>query len=310
MLDRLYVKQLAKPIETEGVKPNDYAQDWNELDRRCLGYIRDHIDTGVIHHVENETTATACWTKLQGLYERKTTVHKVGLIRQLSRLRFEDGQLITEHLNNLEHLFNQLTTMGVNFTDEVQALWLLGTLPESLETLCVSLSTSSADGSIKKEAVTNAILNENLRRATGVEGRQQHIQDTLVFEKKKKSNFRKNNKTVQSKSKGKDKREDKCHYCEKLGHWKSDCYSFKRDTANGTVKPKKKEDEWIIDSGASFHVTPHKNFFYSYEEGDYGVVKMGNNGISKIIVVGDVHLKTAQGHTIILEKVRHIPDLE
>ncbi|GAA0151554.1 hypothetical protein LIER_10252 [Lithospermum erythrorhizon] len=66
---------------------------------RCLGLIRDYIDIGVIHHVENETTAYGCWTKLQGLYERETAAHKVSLVRQLSKLRYLDGQSITEHLN-------------------------------------------------------------------------------------------------------------------------------------------------------------------------------------------------------------------
>ncbi|GAA0185455.1 hypothetical protein LIER_32743 [Lithospermum erythrorhizon] len=87
MMDHFYVEQLAKPIETEGVKPNDFVQDWTELDMMCFGYIRDYIDVGVIYHVENETTLVGCWNKLEGLYERKTTTHKASLVRQLRKLR-------------------------------------------------------------------------------------------------------------------------------------------------------------------------------------------------------------------------------
>ncbi|GAA0152105.1 transmembrane signal receptor [Lithospermum erythrorhizon] len=50
-----------------------------ELDRRYLGYITDYVDVGVIHHVENSTTAYGYWKKLQGLYERETASHMVGL---------------------------------------------------------------------------------------------------------------------------------------------------------------------------------------------------------------------------------------
>ncbi|GAA0156149.1 hypothetical protein LIER_13706 [Lithospermum erythrorhizon] len=67
MWDRLYVKQLAKPIQEKGIKPDDYILDWDETDRRCLEFIKIYIDTGVIHHVENETMAYGCWEKLQGL---------------------------------------------------------------------------------------------------------------------------------------------------------------------------------------------------------------------------------------------------
>ncbi|GAA0186142.1 hypothetical protein LIER_33430 [Lithospermum erythrorhizon] len=77
MLDRLYVKKLARPIEELGIRPpNDNVQEWSELDRRCLGYIRDYVQIGVIHHVKNATTAYGCWKKLQALYERNTVGHK------------------------------------------------------------------------------------------------------------------------------------------------------------------------------------------------------------------------------------------
>ena len=43
------------------------------------------------------------------------------------------------------------------------------------------------------------------------------------------------------------------------------------------------DSTWIVDSGASFHVTPHKEFFSSYTCGDFGTVKMGNHVSSKIV---------------------------
>ncbi|RDX60738.1 hypothetical protein CR513_61094, partial [Mucuna pruriens] len=42
------------------------------------------------------------------------------------------------------------------------------------------------------------------------------------------------------------------------------------------------ESMWIIDSGATLHVTPRKEFFTSYTLGDFRVLKMGNNGVSKV----------------------------
>ena len=65
----------------------------------------------------------------------------------------------------------------------------------------------------------------------------------------------------------------------------------------------------MIDSGASFHATPRRDFFTSYKSGDYGTVKMGNSGVSKIVGVGDICVKTDVGCTLVLRDVRHIPDL-
>ncbi|GAA0173816.1 hypothetical protein LIER_27352 [Lithospermum erythrorhizon] len=216
---------------------NANVQEWNELNRRCLRYIRDYIDIKVIHHVENTTTAYGCWKKLQGLYERKTISHKVGLVRKLGKLRYVNGNSLTEHLNQLEHTFNQLTTMGVDFNDEVQPQWILGSLPDSWETLSVSLSASAMDGTISKEKVSNAILNKELRSGGNNKSRQTFFgNDTLIYEKKRRN--KKNSKQHQLKIKGKDIKEDQCYYCDKIGHWKSDFYTFKRDIANGTVKTK------------------------------------------------------------------------
>ena len=55
------------------------------------------------------------------------------------------------------------------------------------------------------------------------------------------------------------------------------------------------ESCWVIDSGASIHVTPRKEFFTSYTSIDFGVLKMGNDGVAKVIGVGDVCLHTNVG---------------
>jgi len=66
---------------------------------------------------------------------------------------------------------------------------------------------------------------------------------------------------------------------------------------------------WIIDSGATLHVTPRKEFFTSYTSGDFGVLKMGNDGESKVIGVGDVCLQTNMGVQLLLKGVKHTPDV-
>ena len=177
--------------------------------------------------------------------------------------------------------------MDVRYSDEMQTLWILGTLPESWETLSVSVSASH-EGNLTKTIVVNAILNEEDRRRTDRENHGGQNNEALVYEQKKGKNKRLHSKTKPHK----DKKGDLCHYCNKTGHWKAECYEFKKDVANGTVKTKRdgnnvavvnssndllvigekeicfvstNNDDWVIDSGASFHVTPHKSHFYTYK---------------------------------------------
>ena len=52
---------------------------------------------------------------------------------------------------------------------------------------------------------------------------------------------------------------------------------------------------WVINTGASYHLTANKNYFTFYISGDFGFVRMGNDGSSKIIGIGDVCLETNTG---------------
>ena len=65
----------------------------------------------------------------------------------------------------------------------------------------------------------------------------------------------------------------------------------------------------MIDSGVSFHVTSHEDLFTSYTLGDFGHVRMGNEGMSKIVGMRDVCLETNTGCRLVLKDVRHVPDI-
>ena len=65
----------------------------------------------------------------------------------------------------------------------------------------------------------------------------------------------------------------------------------------------------MIDSGASIHATPRKDFFTSYTSGDFGSVRMGNDGSAKAIGIRYVRLETSNGIMLILKNVKHILDI-
>ena len=57
----------------------------------------------------------------------------------------------------------------------------------------------------------------------------------------------------------------------------------------------------VIDSGASFHVSPHKDFFSNYKKGDPSTLKMGNHVTSKIVGIGDIVLRTDTRNKLVLK---------
>ena len=80
-------------------------------------------------------------------------------------------------------------------------------------------------------------------------------------------------------------------------------------TDDGCVNLATQDSNWVIDSSASFHVTSHSDFFTFYKTGDFGNVRMGNSGVSKIVGIGDVCLDTSIGNKLVLKDVRYVPDI-
>ena len=121
-------------------------RDWEKLNRKTIGCIRQCIDVSVFHHVSQETNAEALWEKLRSLYERKTTQNKAFIARKLVNLKLKEGKSIAKHLSESQDLVNQIVTMKLVIDDELQVLLLLSSSPDSWETLVVLLNNSAPNG--------------------------------------------------------------------------------------------------------------------------------------------------------------------
>ena len=79
-------------------------------------------------------------------------------------LKYREGGSISEHLNEMKSIVYQLANMKMTLDDELQALLLLSSLPDSWETLVVSLSNSTPDGKLTIANVSSSLLDEETRR--------------------------------------------------------------------------------------------------------------------------------------------------
>jgi hypothetical protein len=118
--------------------------------------------------------------------------------------------------------------------------------------------------------------------------------------------------------------------CGKEGHYKKQCRS-KVEKKKGSEESSSTEENtskeeggdvylasssthadheaWLIDSGASFHMTPHREWFCEYEKYDGGNVFLGNDSTTKIIgrvVLIDARIRTLPGVLHILGMARNL----
>lgn len=68
------------------------------------------------------------------------------------------------------------------------------------------------------------------------------------------------------------------------------------------------ENEWLVDSACSYHMTPHKSHFSNYSSLKNSYVSMADNVKREVAGIGDVCLNIC-GYELLLKNVRHVPDL-
>ena len=108
---------------------------WEVLHLKAVAYIRCFIDVSLYHNFNEENKADVLSEKIDIMFETKNVINKVTVFKNIVRLRYQDVSSMAEHMNSFQGLTNQTTYLEVPLADEVLALLLLGSLPDSCETL-------------------------------------------------------------------------------------------------------------------------------------------------------------------------------
>ncbi|KAF7149048.1 hypothetical protein RHSIM_Rhsim03G0193900 [Rhododendron simsii] len=241
MEDMLSWKDLYDPLEYEGIKPNDTkTEDWKKLNRKAVGLIRQCIGQEVFHHVAQETDAYALWTKLESMYQSKTSRNKALLMRRLVNLKLRSGDSVAVHSSEFQNLVNQLDSVGLKFDDELQALLLLSSLPDNWETLVVSLSNSAPDGKLSMSIVKDALFNEEARRKEMGTDCEDESRALVSDGNRGRNQTRGNRRGGGSRSRPRGGTpipgSFTCYHCQEEGHIKRNCPKYKAEKGGAAVK--------------------------------------------------------------------------
>ncbi len=217
--------------------------------------------------------------------------------------------------------------MGVS--DIQYCLILLNALLKSYKVIVSTLLASGPATALQYSEITARILNEEGRKS-GPSASLNAARAPVKSGKKKK----------------KDHSNLTCHYCNKKGHIQPDCHKKKKDEAERKKKEDESgsgsgskaanvhelvstsasieevnESElnvalysavrmrWMMDSGATHHMTPHKPDFADYAP-CHGTVRLGDKSSIDQVGVGSVVIKSNQGAQLTLTNVLHIPHLK
>ena len=106
-------------------------EDWNLVDRKELGSIWLCLAPSVKFNITKEKMTKELMKTLAMLYENPFALDKVFLMKCLFNMKMAEGGSVIDHLNEFNIVTSQLSSMGVNFDEEIRALLILCSLPES-----------------------------------------------------------------------------------------------------------------------------------------------------------------------------------
>lgn len=304
----LISKGLWAAITAPTSTPPDVAQDQKALAQIIL-HVKDHH----LLTLASCDTATIAWETLKNTYEAKTNARKILLRRELTTLKLSTSEPLTKYAARAKDIQTQLQAVGEEAKDQETALQFLAGLPPAYDMITTVLTAGNDELTIDKV----------LPKLLSVE--QMATQPSRPTEA---ALFAKPGWKHSRISSGKPRDNRSCFYCGKKGHLARDCKKKKRDettswstgppnnqhrgalafTARSAPTNDTKVIRWVLDTGASRHITMDENILLNARPMEDNItITFGNGGTGKATAIGEVLLHTPDA-TICLSEVLLIPE--
>ena len=313
--------------KTSAPQPEDasYAA-WIEKDEHALTMINMLVEDSQSIHIIDATTTKEAREILAEYNQKSSLSRKISLRKKLFKLSFFERGNMEEHIVEFLSVKNQLAFIGKKFDDDDLTAILLSSLPDSYNTLVTTLENRPEE-EITLDFIKGKLIEEYRWRKERGEA-EKFEQEGECVEKAMKAEARFNKSVVEcfrchgkghfkrecpgysawlsKQGKTEEKTEERTTLAAEIGNRSDYCFHFKESN-------KRKEtvdyDKWLIDSGASNHVSNNREFFKDLTP-EEGFMVLANQAEAKIVGKGSREINFWLGSKkkhVTVSEVRYIP---
>ena len=290
---------------TEVLRDDASAQqqaEFNKKSQKAFSIMVMSVSSSQLYLITSYEEPGRAWTALRNHFERDTLVNKLMLKKQYFRMEMVEGTPMEAHIKTMKELTDRLAAINAPIGEEDQVVTLLGSLPPSYSTLVTALEARDAvtlsyvqqslireEQRLKESSIQHASLDKMSGTGRALIGKhdghtgKRHRNSKVCYLCGEVGHFRKDcpKNVHQNLSKSKHKGKSACLISE--GESYSDSESDEK--VFGVSSQSHNPNVWIVDSGASSHMTQRKELLMSYEQFDK----------PQKVTIGDGHMVEACG---------------
>ncbi|CAL1681040.1 unnamed protein product [Lasius platythorax] len=317
------------------------GKNWVREDAKAKFILSSSIEEKLMSCLITCETSHEMWIKLSAIHEQKSASNKLILTQKFHEYRMSPSDSVMQHVAKVQNMAAQLADLGERISDVAIMAKILASLPSKYN----PLKTAWDSVAVAEQTISNLqerLLKEEARLAYDDETA--NALAALSVQKKHKGKHSLQGSTQRGQPK--DKSEVECYFCHKKGHFARDCRQKKRNVSQKFEKSaqsvqncafvstlNKHCDEvqpsipasqmkallsldssevWLMDSGASRHITYRREWLENYEPVIGEEIRLGDNGVCSVRGTGTVRIQKlvdSKWYPSVTEDVLFVPDI-